>query len=249
MLPRFAAILVAVTLGLAGWASQAEAHITLNTPNGGETLTARSKFTIVWTVFDQHLPGDVLIDLSTDGGNTWTQIDAKNSPGGTGQVTYSWTVNNVSSSQCRIKITNSFPGGQEIDWSDANFTIQSVSGSFVAAVDGRVGKNLGFLVESPPNTGDTGIVFLSLTGGTVSLSLPGGVVLHVDPDALMLVMLSNPLISTAVIDGVGLGATGAIPLPNNPALAGTNLWAAAGVWNSPAGPFVDGTPTLNFQIQ
>jgi len=249
MSKRTLAIVGGLWFGLLGGIETASAHITLDSPSGGEVLTARTQFLIAWTILDNKLPGDAFIDLSTDDGVSWARLEGLNSTGVAGQYTYPWIVNNVSSNQCRIKLSLIYPGGKDITWNFNPFTINPVAGSFVAVVDGRIDNDLGFLIESAGNSGDKGIFFLSFTGGTQTLNLPGGVTVQIDPDVLTLVLLSNPLVSIATVDAAGLGPTALFPLPNNGALVGTNLWVTAGLWNDPGGPFLEGTQTLNFQIR
>lgn len=243
-------ILLASALAGGGLAVEAQAHITVNAPNGGEVLQACSVFTISWTVFDIHPPGTNDFELSIDSGATWIPIElGVPTPGGTGVFTRPWCVNNVGSTQCRIKVTNRFAGGAEIDFSDADFTIVAAPGPCVCTRDATAGGTLAWVVDAPGFPGELGVIFSSLTGSAFPLAVVGGVTLQIVPDAWLSLFLGIPPVSQAVLDAMGRGGPVPIPLPNNPGLVGLNVWAAAGIWDNPAGPFVDGTSTQQVQLQ
>ncbi len=91
--------------------------IEINYPNGGETFTASSSQYIIWD--DASLP-QVKIEYSLDNGGTWNFIANSTSMSGTGL--YSWTVPNVLSNNCLIKVTNT-ANASDFDISDATFSI------------------------------------------------------------------------------------------------------------------------------
>ncbi len=69
-------------------------------PNGGENYHVGEYYPVFWDWTGDFY--NARIDYSTDGGATWNQIAA-----GTGNYGYyRWTVPNVSSSNCRIRIAN-----------------------------------------------------------------------------------------------------------------------------------------------
>ncbi|MBI4648554.1 MAG: hypothetical protein HY738_18715, partial [Bacteroidia bacterium] len=78
-----------------------EPAISVTSPNGGESLTIGSNYTITWT--STGASNYYNIDYSINGGSSWTNIVfnqyiATNS--------YSWTVPSASSTNCLIKITD-----------------------------------------------------------------------------------------------------------------------------------------------
>jgi len=242
-------LLAVAALCLGGMTLDASAHITVNSPNGGETLNACQTFPITWTVFDVHLPGTTDFELSTDSGATWIPIElGVPSNGGTGVFMYDWCVNNVSSTNCRVKVTNVFPGGQEIDFSNIDFTIVG-SSPCVCYQQADVGGFLKWIVDAPTQPGELGIVFSSITGDATTFPLIGGVSIQLVPDIWTLLLLAIPSVSQRSLDANGRGETVPIPLPNNPGLVGLNLWTAAGIWDLPGGPFVDATTTAAGQLQ
>lgn len=85
-------------------------------PNGGEAWSIRTTQTIKWT--STALSGNVNIDLSRDGGTTWTTV-ATDVPD-TGQ--YIWTVTGPATSRARFRLRSA--GMPSVyDTSDADFTI------------------------------------------------------------------------------------------------------------------------------
>jgi hypothetical protein len=94
--------------------------VTVLTPNGGEQLTAGTVYGITWT---SQAIGKVKIELTQNNGADWTTIADSVISGGT----YNWTVPNVTSSLCKIRISNS-AGGNPSDVSDNVFTIGNQGG-------------------------------------------------------------------------------------------------------------------------
>ncbi|MBN2357173.1 hypothetical protein JXO59_13745 [candidate division KSB1 bacterium] len=90
--------------------------ITISSPNGGETWYANSSHNILWTSL--NFTGNVKIELSTNGGTSYTTIAA--SVANTGS--YAWTVPNSPSTTCRIRISD-VVDNNPTDISNANFTI------------------------------------------------------------------------------------------------------------------------------
>jgi hypothetical protein len=90
--------------------------ITVTAPNGGESFLALTTTSITWT----NLPsasGQYNLQYSTNGGSSWTTIAS----GITGN-TYSWSVPNVPSSNCLIKVIDAV-NTCKFDVSNAVFTI------------------------------------------------------------------------------------------------------------------------------
>ncbi|KAA0011559.1 MAG: hypothetical protein FE041_04285 [Thermoplasmata archaeon] len=105
-------------------------YITLNSPNGGETLIAGEYYTIKWEISEDFPFSTAYINLyySIDGGKNYTFIDCISAVF-IGEPGYSWKVPNVISKNCKIKVTLvSKCGGIFIqfygsDESDENFSI------------------------------------------------------------------------------------------------------------------------------
>lgn len=90
--------------------------------NGGETLTPGASQSVQWiSDDDKGAASGVTLLLSTDGGATYpTTIAASQTALGS----FNWTVPNVTSSQCRIRVVaGDVDGNTGADASDANFRI------------------------------------------------------------------------------------------------------------------------------
>jgi hypothetical protein len=90
--------------------------ITVITPNGGETIASLTSYNITWS----NLPaasGQYSLSYSTNNGASYTSI-VTNITGNS----YSWSVPNLSSTQCLIKVTD-FVNSCKFDVSNAVFTI------------------------------------------------------------------------------------------------------------------------------
>ncbi len=107
--------------------SGSAASLRVTSPNGGETWQIGDVRTITWT--SSNTSGEVDIDLSTNGGGSWSSI-ATNEPD---DGSYSWTVPNEPSSNCLIRITDS--DGDPFDTSDQPFTIVPVAYNLTMEVD------------------------------------------------------------------------------------------------------------------
>ncbi|MBI2917723.1 MAG: hypothetical protein HYY01_06980 [Chloroflexi bacterium] len=89
--------------------------ITVTSPNGGETWTARSKATITWSSHDSK--GLVRIELSRDGGATWQTIVSRTRNDGS----HTWRVRGPATTLALVRVTHL--STRESDTSDASFTI------------------------------------------------------------------------------------------------------------------------------
>ncbi|MGA2588014.1 MAG: GDSL-type esterase/lipase family protein [Candidatus Aminicenantales bacterium] len=98
-----------------GLKSQKET-ITVLSPNGGESWQAGTTQAITWTT--SGIVGDVLIEISTNGGTSYTTIVSAASNNGS----YAWTIPNTPGSNCLVRI-NEAPDGAPSDVSDRPFTI------------------------------------------------------------------------------------------------------------------------------
>ncbi|MCP4218273.1 MAG: hypothetical protein GY765_26795, partial [bacterium] len=89
--------------------------ITVTSPNGGEVWEAGDLMPITWTGTGGI--SDVAIEYSTDNGVGWSSI----TPSTANDGTYNWTVPNMPSATCLIRISDGVSGA--VDSSDALFTI------------------------------------------------------------------------------------------------------------------------------
>ncbi|MDZ7332075.1 MAG: FG-GAP-like repeat-containing protein [candidate division KSB1 bacterium] len=103
------------------------ASIRVTSPNGGETWQVGNVYSITWT--SSNTSGEVDIELSTNGGGSWSTI-ATNEPD---DGSYSWTVPNQPSTNCLIRISDS--DGDPFDTSDQPFSIVQSAYNLTMAVD------------------------------------------------------------------------------------------------------------------
>ena len=92
-------------------------YISLQSPNGGEIWAPNSVHNITWL---GNLTGNVKLEYRTSSTNPWVSIVAS-TPGAAG--VYAWTVPNVTSTQCMVRIT-SLNNPAFVDQSAADFSIQ-----------------------------------------------------------------------------------------------------------------------------
>lgn len=126
--------------------------VEVTSPNGANGWEIGSEQTITWT---SNLTGNVKIELSTDGGNSYgtTIISSINASTGS----YDYTVPNLPSNQGIIKISN-LADPNEFDISDDNFTIGALT--LTAPVGGETWQNNNQYTVSWTNT--SGIDFINI---------------------------------------------------------------------------------------
>jgi hypothetical protein len=90
--------------------------IGLLTPNGGETWTIGSLHDITWT--SANAGPDVMLEVSRDGGASWTPLSATTPNTGT----FAWTVTGPATTQAQVRVTSLLDTSCQ-DASDANFRI------------------------------------------------------------------------------------------------------------------------------
>jgi len=97
----------------------------IKTPNGGEVFTPGQNVTIRWNTDDDVSVTSVDVLLSTDGGATFPITIAAAAAAYSGfDGNRSWTVPDLYSTRCRVKVVARDGGGNiGFDTSDANFTI------------------------------------------------------------------------------------------------------------------------------
>jgi hypothetical protein len=91
-------------------------YITVVAPNGGEVWQALSTQQILWTT--QGTVGAVRIELTTNGGASWSDIVASTPNSGA----YAWVVSDTPGSNCGVRISQASTG-TPADTSNALFTI------------------------------------------------------------------------------------------------------------------------------
>jgi ribonuclease PH len=130
-------------------------QILVTSPNGGEILSGCSLNNITWT--SSNTSGNYTIEFSEDSGMTWqTIVSNLNNPSGI----YSWTVPNISSSQCLIRIKD-FNNPSVADESNSTFTINT---SLLASIT----------ANGPTTFCDGGSVILTSGSPTGNVWYPGG---------------------------------------------------------------------------
>jgi hypothetical protein len=96
-----------------------QASIEVFTPNGGESLAVGEEYYITWVSTGINT---VKIDYSTNNGEQWIPIDTVPALGGR----FTWTVPDVPSDACLIRIIGNDSPGDPSDVSDSVFTITSI---------------------------------------------------------------------------------------------------------------------------
>jgi uncharacterized repeat protein (TIGR01451 family)/uncharacterized repeat protein (TIGR02543 family) len=136
--------------------------ITVTSPNGAENWNVGSIQTITWT--SSGITGGVSIDISRDGGSSWSEIITSTANDGS----QSWTVAGPATTQARIRVRSTSDGGIR-DMSNGNFNISSLSPDFsvhtynykeVSKTFAVVGDVLTFTIHyrNTGNMGATGVV-------------------------------------------------------------------------------------------
>jgi hypothetical protein len=104
----------------ANFAADGPSSVQVLAPNGGESLTAGSIGSIRWQV--QGPIAYIAVELSVDGGSTWTQVFQQSGPSGS----CDWAVPSVNSDSCLIRIRATQNPGIS-DTSDAPFSIHTAA--------------------------------------------------------------------------------------------------------------------------
>ena len=138
------------------------ASITVTSPNGGETWTAGSSHSITWT--SSGTVGNVKIEYSSDNGSSWSTITSSTPNDGT----HSWTVPNLSSTQCLVRIEEASDGNPS-DTSDAVFSITSGGGGSASIALNRTWLNFTAVV-SGSRTGSQPFLISNSGSGTLNWS-------------------------------------------------------------------------------
>lgn len=109
----------------------AQGQITIAAPNGGEIWVPGTQHTISWYNLTGFGTPPRIIFYSSDNGTTWIPIDTV--PGST--ASYSWTVPNVNSNQCLVRVQES---ATAYDDSNGAFTISASAGVVENGNDSKI---------------------------------------------------------------------------------------------------------------
>jgi len=146
--------------GTSGIFAVAMPTLTVTAPNGGEIFAVGSTRTIRWT---HTIPagGGVNLDVSRDGGVTWTPIalNVGNTNATTGS--FNWVVSGPATATARIRVRWTADAAAN-DISNANFTIAAPSLT-VAQPSGNVGIGSTQNIRVTSNLGPSSVLNLELT--------------------------------------------------------------------------------------
>ncbi|MBU1720595.1 MAG: T9SS type A sorting domain-containing protein, partial [Bacteroidetes bacterium] len=164
-------------------------QIAITAPNGGETLNSCATTNITWTA--SAVSDNYDIFYSTNAGSSWTVIVSNtNIP----SKSYTWTIPNVTSSNCLVKVRDS--GSQNIyDVSNAIFSIQGAQA--IAGADEEI-----------------------CNGSSVQLNASGGATYNWTPtNNLSNPAISNPIANPAVSTTYTLNITNSFGCTASDAIA------------------------------
>jgi hypothetical protein len=137
--------------------------ININIPNGTEVFEAEIFQNISWYKFNNSGIDSVKIELSSDGGISWSVISTKTPNNGK----YLWKVPQISSSKCLVRIVNPF-SPTVYDVSDVPFTINTPSST------GKKNDELSQswkILGNYPNPFNNQTIFRFHSGGSTHLTI------------------------------------------------------------------------------
>jgi hypothetical protein len=180
--------------------------ITVISPNGGEKWTVGTTQSVTWS--STGTVGNVMIEYSTNNGTGWSTIFSSTANDGS----YSWTVPAVSSSNCKVRISET--DGDPSDTSDSVFSIVSPSGapeifinrsqlnagavisgvstgsqtfwisnSGTGSLNWGISDNANWLTTNPSSGIDSGVVKVSINPTGLSVGTYTGTITVTDPHA------------------------------------------------------------------
>jgi hypothetical protein len=219
------------TLALAALATgRSHAAVLVVQPNGGEVLPIGTTYTIKWSGASTAVTSKIRIQISRNGGSTWTDIISNlppnNGGGSGGSGNYIWTVTGDpappvnpdptldalqrTTSQARIRVINT-NGGTTQDDSNADFTIskQFADGTFSIQNDGSFTIRLNVAKRSPTDPNGSGYTYkyiYTLINLDPSLSLPNSYL-----RSLLLSNCSNPFAALQPKKANGTNADWSVP--------------------------------------
>jgi hypothetical protein len=97
---------------------QSSPYVLVASPNGGEYLESGTQHNVEWYSFELS---SVNLEYTLDGGDTWTLIAESMPTLNYTLNSYSWTVPDIASTTCRIRVSDT--DGDPSDESDADFEI------------------------------------------------------------------------------------------------------------------------------
>jgi len=114
-------------------AGQAQAHVSLDYPNGGEKLDAGSVVQILWSDVISHGPATYDLWYSTTGQDgPWIAIESGLA---SGTFSFDWVVPDAPSNQVRLRVKQDNSGTDYFDISDSNLAIVGVSEDLVVELE------------------------------------------------------------------------------------------------------------------
>lgn len=144
----------------------APSNVTLTAPNGGEALQANETTNITWT---SQSVAEVRIEFTSNGGSSWTTIV---SDVNAGNGIYAWTVPDLASNQCLVKITDE-EDTDHTDQSDSYFSIKDID--FTAPSDAEsISANENYTIEWTHNSVDMVDIAYSIDHGSNWLEIAFG---------------------------------------------------------------------------
>jgi RHS repeat-associated protein len=108
--------------------------LTVNYPNGGETLLIGSAYEITWSSYG--VVGEVKIDYSVDSGANWKEIIASTENDGV----FDWQVPDTAAGTCLVRVSET--DDDPVDVSDAVFSIAASSGDYITVISPNGGEVL-----------------------------------------------------------------------------------------------------------
>jgi len=125
-------------------------QLDLTSPLGGEIFDGDSQVDITW---ESEIISTIKIEFSSDGGQNWSTVVANTS---VGNSPYNWTVPNITSDDCYLKITTP-PLPELYDMNETPFSIDEVIG----ISDHAISSNINFVLSPNPATDKVSIRFLN----------------------------------------------------------------------------------------
>ncbi|MEZ4653419.1 MAG: cohesin domain-containing protein [Candidatus Eisenbacteria bacterium] len=117
-------------------------QVSVTSPNGGEVFAVNSSQTIQYTATDQETPNGlaITIELSTNGGGSWSILTSGTSNTGS----FPWTVPNTPTTQALIRVTANDGQATTSDASNGTFSIQAAGNQppVVTVLSPNGGENL-----------------------------------------------------------------------------------------------------------
>jgi|GEM_PF-90515 len=128
-------------------------QLDLTSPVGGENLVGNNQFEITW---ESEIISSVKIEFSSDGGTNWSTV-VGSTP--VGSSPYAWTVPNITSDDCYLKITTP-PLPELYDMNETPFSIDGVIG----ISDPAQNNDFEFVISPNPAKDKISITFLNPAG-------------------------------------------------------------------------------------